>query len=330
MDGGRRLLRSLREVCASLASARPLFAEAFAGRAGVRAFSGDGPWPLGPLRRRAGRPPLGVRLRGIFSAHITQAVLVLLFLSATGLYGAMRGGQYGDFVAEYGTLGDLAARVFGLGIAAITITGEKELVESDILSTAQISPRNSLLFLDVATVRDRLKQIRLVQDVSVRKLYPDRLLIEITERRPFALWQKDGDVVLVSSDGTVLDEVRDGHDADLPFVVGEGANTRVDEFLQLVAAAGDIGPKIRAGVLVSARRWDLKMDSGLEVMLPETNPGTAVTQFANLARDAHLLDKDLVSVDLRVPGRLVARISEEAAAARARASAKKHGKGAPT
>ena len=132
-----------------------------------------------------------------------------MFLAATGLYGALRGGQYEAFVAEYGSPGDLAARALGLGIAAITITGERELVESDILAAAQISPRNSLLFLDVAAVRDRLKQIRLVQDVSVRKLYPDRLLIEITERRPFALWQKDGVVALVSADGTVLDECDD-------------------------------------------------------------------------------------------------------------------------
>ena len=83
-------------------------------------------------------------------------------------------------------------------------------------------------------------------------------------------------------------------------------------------------------MLVSGRRWDLKMDSGLEVMLPEADPVAAVTQFARLAHDDQLLDKDLISIDLRIPGRLVARISEEAAAARAQALAKKHAKGAPT
>jgi cell division protein FtsQ len=285
---------------------------------------------VGPLRRRAGRPSRGRRLRSFFSAHLTQVGLIVLFLAASGLYGAMRGGQYDAFVAEYGSPADLAARALGLGIAAITISGERELAYPDILAAAQISPRNSLLFLDVASVRDRLKQIRLVQDVSVRKLYPDRLLIELTERKPAALWQKDGVVALVSADGTVLGEVHEAREADLPFVVGDGANRRVGEFLQLVAAAGDIGSRIRAGVLVSGRRWDLKMDSGLEVMLPEVDAVAGVTQFARLVHDDGLLDKDLISVDLRIPGRLVARISEEAAAARAQASVKKHAKGAPT
>jgi cell division protein FtsQ len=65
-------------------------------------------------------------------------------------------------------------------------------------------------------------------------------------------------------------------------------------------------------------------------MLPEADAVAAVTQFVRLVHDDRLLDKDLISVDLRIPGRLVARISEEAAAARAQALVKKHAKGAPT
>lgn len=330
MDGGRRLLRSLREALASLAPEWPVLVASGTGRAVARPFFREVREPVGPPRRRAGRPALGRRLHDIFSAHVTQVALIFSFLVASGFYGALRGGQYEAFVTEYGSPGDLAARAFGFGIAAITITGEHELGYADVLAATQISPRNSLLFLDVATIRDRLKQIRLVQDVSVRKLYPDRLLIELTERQPAALWQKDGVVALVAADGTVLDEVHDPREADLPFVVGDGANARVGEFVQLVAAAGDVGPRIRAGVLEGGRRWDLKMDSGLEVMLPEADAVAAVTQFVRLAHDDRLLDKDLISVDLRIPGRLVARISEEAAAARAQALAKKHAKGAPT
>lgn len=256
---------------------------------------------------------------------------MVLFLAASSLYGAVRGGQYQAFVATYGTPGDLAARALGFGISAITITGESELHTSEILATARISPRNSLLFLDVAAVRDRLKRLALVQNVSVRKLYPHRLLIAITERKPFALWQKDGVVALISSDGTVLAQVHhlDAREAALPFVVGDGANRRIGEFVRLVAAAGDIGPRIRAGMLISRRRWDLKMKSGLEVKLPESDPIAAVEEFARLARDDDLLDKDLISVDLRIPGRLVARISDEAAA-RVQASTKNHAKGAQT
>ena len=49
--------------------------------------------------------------------------------------------------------------------------------------------------------------------------------------------------------------------------------------------------------------------------------------FARLARDNRVLDKDLIAIDLRIPGRLVARVSEEAAATRAEALSKKKGRG---
>jgi cell division protein FtsQ len=332
MGGERRLLQSLRKVLASLVPLPSGFVEAGDGLAGALALSSGQVTLAGPPRRREGRRAWGRRLRVVCSAHVTQVGLIVLFLAGTALYGALRGGQYDDFVDNYGAPRDLVARAFGLGISAITITGERELVESQILAAAQITPRNSLLFLDVEAMRGRLKALHLVQDVSIRKLYPDRLLIQITERRPSALWQKDGDVNLIAADGTVLDQMHDLQDANLPFVVGDGANKRVGEFTDLVAAAGDIGPKIRAGVLVSGRRWDLKMESGLEVKLPEIDPADAVRQFVRLVHDDQLLDKDLISVDLRIPGRLTARISGQAAAARAQAqaAAKKHGKGPAT
>ena len=81
-----------------------------------------------------------------------------------------------------------------------------------------------------------------------------------------------GQVNIVSADGAVIDQMHDQRFASLPFVVGEGANERLPEFAALLAAAGELGPKIRAGVLVADRRWNLKMTSGVDVMLPEINP----------------------------------------------------------
>jgi cell division protein FtsQ len=169
---------------------------------------------------------------------------------------------------------------------------------------------------DLGEVRDRLRQIPLVKEVSVRKLYPDRLLIEITEREPFAIWQKDGKLLVVATDGTPIQELNDQRFTDLPFVVGKGANARVGEFLKIVDSAGDLRSRIRAGILVGERRWTLKMTTGLDVKLPENGPEEAIAQFARLARESRLLDKDLVSIDLRAPGRMYARLTEEAAAVR--------------
>lgn len=335
MDGGRRLLRSLKETLPGQPFARPAFAglqdDARPGSRGavLSSYSAFAPRPLAAGRRRAGpvRPSIMAR---VLRARVTTFALGILFLGCVGLYGSMRGGQYDAFVAANGSPLDTAAKALGFNIEVVTIVGSRGLRETEILAAARITDRNSLLFLDIGEARDRLRQIPLIKDVSVRKLYPDRLLIEITERDPFAIWQKDGKLLVVATDGTPIQELDDQRLTDLPFVVGTGANLRVAEFLKIVDSAGDLRSRIRAGILVGERRWTLKMTTGLDVKLPENDPEAAISQFARMARDSRLLDKDLVSIDLRVPGRMFARLTEEAAAIRADAFARFKKKGGPT
>ncbi|WP_246731734.1 cell division protein FtsQ/DivIB [Methylocapsa sp. S129] len=251
--------------------------------------------------------------------------LALGLILGSATFGFVRGGEYASFVASQGSIGDFVARALGFDIAIVTISGQAELRESEILADAGISPKNSLLFLDVAQARARLETIPLVKQASVRKLYPNHLVIDLVERAPYGLWQKDGQVNIVAADGAVIDQMRDQRFASLPFVVGEGANERLSEFTGLLAAAGELGPKIRAGVLVANRRWNLKMTSGVDVMLPETNPLAAVATLVRLQRESRVLDRDVISLDLRLEGRMFARLTEDAAAARLAARPKKGG-----
>ena len=310
MDGGRRVLRSLR---ASLSFAAPVSSSAaFAGASSFRT-SGT------PFRTRASR----------FQAVATHPVTTLLFcatvLGTACGYGAVRGGAFADAVARYGAPGDVIARVFGLGLETITIRGLTELKETEILNAAGISSRNSLLFLDAQDVRDRLMKLPLVRDAAVRKLFPSRVSILITERQPFALWQKDGLVSVVAVDGTVIDVVRDDRFLALPFVVGDGANAHLDEYGALLEAAGDLRSRIKLGIRVSDRRWDLMTSEGVTLRLPEEHAAEAVARVARLARENRLLDKDIVAVDLRDPSRIAVQLSDEAGATRLEAVSRKLG-----
>jgi cell division protein FtsQ len=245
------------------------------------------------------------------------ACFSLTLLAAAGAYGAVKGGHYAAFVGAQGEPADILAKALGFSIKAVTIAGERELKEQDILAVAGIGPGNSLLFLEVAKIRERLKQLPLVKEAAVTKLYPDRLLIEIEERQPFALWQWDGQVRVVAADGVPVAAMRDQRFIHLPLVVGVGANEKLDQYLALLETAGDLRERIVAGVLVAGRRWTLKTATGIDVLLPEIDPEAALARLVDLQRISHVLDKDILSLDLRQPGRVVARLTQEAAAERA-------------
>jgi cell division protein FtsQ len=275
---------------------------------------------------RAARASLSWRLRLDRPApHKLDVALTLFVLVGAALLGAQCGGRLVGVTEEIGRVGDWAARSLGLGMAMVTVSGATHMSEARILAIAGIDASRSLPFFDVAEAKARLEANPLVKQASVRKLYPNQVVIDIVERTPYAVWQKDGDVSAIAADGASIDEVADGRYGDLPFVVGEGANERVGEYVQLLDAMDELKPRVEAGVLVGQRRWNLRLKSGVDVKLPEDNPQAAIGELLTLQRQSRILEKDALAFDFRVPGRVFVRLTEDAANAWAEAHPVKKG-----
>jgi cell division protein FtsQ len=286
------------------------------------------PFPPKVLLRaeRAARAPLSWRLRLDRPApHRFDIALTLFVLLGAAVLGAERGGQLDGLVAQASRAGDWVARSLGLGVAVVTVSGTTHMSEPRILAIAGIDASRSLPFFDVADAKARLEANPLVKQASVRKLYPNQVVIDIVERTPYAVWQKDGDVSAIAADGAPIDEVADSRYADLPFVVGEGANGRVREYVQLLDAMDELKPRVEAGVLIGQRRWNLRLKSGVDIKLPEENPQAAIAELLSLQRQSRILDKDMLALDFRVPGRVFVRLTQDAAAALAEGHTVKKG-----
>ncbi|MGY2048289.1 cell division protein FtsQ/DivIB [Methylobacterium sp. JK268] len=272
--------------------------------------------------------------RGSVAIPIEQRMPPLLgtsllfgFFGLVAAAGFVASGAYKEMVARSGTPLDIVARGSGFGLDKVTIAGLVQLQPAEILRAAGIDRRNALPFLNVVAVRDRLAEVPLIGSVSVRKIYPHELLVTLAEREPSALWQRNGEITVISADGTVIDRMRDGRFAALPLVVGDEANLRTREYLDLLDAAGPLKERIRAGTLVSGRRWTLKLD-GVDIRLPESGARDAMARLVKLETASRLLEKDIIAVDLRMPDRVVVRLTEESGGAwRAAHTKKPKGKG---
>jgi cell division protein FtsQ len=246
-------------------------------------------------------------------AGASAAAMLLL---ASTYYGVVKGGHAPVIAEQIQDICDSAANSVGFRISEVALAGQHEVSRAEILALARITGRSSLLFLDAGQTRARLLTNPWIAQAAVLKLYPDRLRIEIKERKAFALWQKEGRLSLIADDGTVLENDVPQRFAELPLVVGDGAEHRAQEFLDLLKQYPVIAKSVEASVLVAERRWNLHLKSGLEVLLPESKPEIALQQLADLDRDKKLLSRDIVAVDLRLPDRVTVRQSDVAAAAR--------------
>lgn len=236
----------------------------------------------------------------------------LLLLGATLSYGAIAGGHVAAVTDWLKAARDNAANALGFRIAAVSVSGGSQVSREQALALAGVTGRSSLLFFNAETARAQLLANPWIADAAVLKLYPDRLLITITERRAFALWQRNGQVNVIADDGTVLQPFVEGRYRALPLVVGSGAERRAKDFIGLLDRFPEIRSALSASVLVAERRWNLRLTNGMDVRLPENDLQAALDRLVKLDRDKKLLSRDVTSIDLRLPDRVTVRLSDAA------------------
>jgi cell division protein FtsQ len=241
------------------------------------------------------------------------SVAIILGGLATG---TVRGGHVPGTLDALRDVRDQIANAAGFSVAGVALDGHQHLTREEILAIAGITGRTSLLFLDVADTRARLKTNAWIADATVQKLYPDRLRISLVERQAFALWQKAGRVGVIADDGTVLESYLARRFSSLPLFGGDGADLRAKDFLALIDRYPAIRSNLHASVLVAERRWNLRLRNGIDVRLPETDVARALEQLVSLDRDKNLLSRDIASIDLRLPDRVIVRLSDAAVQAR--------------
>lgn len=249
------------------------------------------------------------------SVRIAEFALAAVLFAGTAIYGTVRGGHVPAVTAWINGIGDSAANIAGFEIIEADVRGHNRLRRDEILTAAGITPLTSLVLFDADRARDQLKQNPWIAEAIIRKLYPNRLEIEVTEREAFALWQRNGKLAIISRDGAVLEEIKETRPEKLPLVVGMGAATKAAEFLAILDRFPAIKADVYGAVLVAERRWNLRLSNGIDVRLPEENPAAALAALVKLNNEQKLLSRDISIVDLRVPGQVTVRMSEAAAAA---------------
>ncbi|MGJ4994220.1 cell division protein FtsQ/DivIB [Bradyrhizobium sp. HKCCYLR20261] len=244
----------------------------------------------------------------------TVATVALLFGSVW--LGIVKGGHAQDVSAALSDTRNSLANAAGFRITAVAINGRKQLTQDEILAIGGVTGRSSLLFLDAAAVRDRLKANPWIAEATVQKFFPNQLQIDIVERKAFALWQQDGRLSVIAEDGAVLEQYVSRRFLTLPLVVGKGAESRARDFLALLARYPQVRAVTKAAVFVGERRWNLRTKDGLDIRLPENDVGNALATLSQLDQEDKLFSRDIVAIDMRLSDRLTVQLSEDAGKAR--------------
>jgi cell division protein FtsQ len=254
-------------------------------------------------------PGLLTRLGARLSVFVHRPMMAMCgFLAVLVLLGALlASGVIGRGVHAVGRAVAMVSADAGFGISEIHITGNRRTPYKQVLEVLGMKPGQSIFSADLWSARDRLARLDWVASAELHRRYPDAVFVSLVEKRPFALWQPPADghgdapILVVERNGRVIT----GRDVEkfrrLPKLVGAGAPQAAADLVDAVATHRAIAARIAAYARQSERRWNLILDDGVVVQLPETGWQKQLDALERLIVDNGILERDVSEIDLRSP-----------------------------
>ncbi|QPC92249.1 cell division protein FtsQ/DivIB [Mesorhizobium sp. INR15] len=240
-----------------------------------------------------------------FSAAILSAVLV----ASSSAYGAYLGGEID------GVVQGITART-GFAVDQVKVVGNRQTSEIDILDRLELDGWTSLIGFNAEAARERISGLPWIEVAAVRKVYPHTLEVRVEEREAFALWQQGDELSVIEKDGAVIAPFSGGSQTQLPLLVGSGAPAKAPDFLVKVEKYPELAARVKGYIRIGDRRWDMRLDNGVTVKLPEDGEDQAIAALVKMDKDDGLLSRDIAAVDMRLSDRVVVQLSPEAATQR--------------
>ncbi|MBB5692822.1 cell division protein FtsQ/DivIB [Muricoccus pecuniae] len=269
--------------------------------AGVRAR----PAPPEPVRPSALRLWLRRRRPMLRPAAKAGALLGLFGIAAVWVASLDPASKLSS--ALEGVTASLGARVGGLVVSDVRVEGVRNTPSAQIRQAIGVRPGDPVLAFAPSGARERLEAIPWIEEAEVQRHLSGLVIVRVKERAPFAIWQNNGRFAVIDREGRTVATDRLDAFGPLPLVVGAGAHKTAAALHDILREAPDVMARTQALVRIGERRWNLRLHSGTDVLLPEAHEEAAIQRLAEMQRQNQLLDRPMQTVDLRLPDRLVLR-----------------------
>src|SRR6185312_6663622 len=228
---------------------------------------------------------------------MSMATMVVVLLAALFVSGAI-----GRTIHNVRRATDRLVAEAGFGISEIHLAGNSRVPPETILAALGMQPGESIFGAKLRDARARILALDWVASADVVRRYPDSLFVTIVEKRPFALWRSpEGRVAVVERAGGVITAQGVENFARLPKLLGAGAPEAAAAVIDAVTAHRAVAARVAAYEFVSQRRWNLILNDGVVVKLPEAGWAKELGALEHLIVDAGVLERDVTEIDLRSP-----------------------------
>ncbi len=239
--------------------------------------------------------------KGMFR-FIASIILAFFMMIVFGLW------LSGDLMRVKQNINDFKrARIMSMGfvVERVDVMGEGRLREGDVRKALGVYNGDYFFGVDMDGAKQRVESLSWVDRAVVRRLWPNRIVVQIIERQPYALWQHNGELKVVDVNGDVISDALPTRFAGLKSYVGAKAHMQIGDLRATLAGFPEIDTRSVSFVHVSDSRWDIVLAEGkMRVKLPKENMEIALLKLEQIHAQTQILDRDIAIIDMRLPDRL--------------------------
>lgn len=209
---------------------------------------------------------------------------------------------------------DTSQTTSGMVLENILLDGHKYTPKEEILaavtgneSDGKIYIGYPMLKIDLWHIKNNLEQLTWIKHAAVTRQLPSTLSISVLEREPMALWQNDGKISLIDSDGEVIHEQNLDKFSNMIILVGKNVPFHASHFLKFISGDPLVASMISSGTLVNGRRWNITLRNGILIKLPEDNPEYSWEYLIKKQQESKILESDVKTIDLRIEKKMFVR-----------------------
>ncbi len=173
----------------------------------------------------------------------------------------------------------------GFTVERIDVSGEGRLNEADVRAVIGIYEGGYFFGADLKRAQRNTESLPWVDRAVVRRLWPNRIVVQLVETTPYALYQENGIVHLTDRDGAIIVPYTP-QTARLPdhlrLFIGTDAAVHASEITELMEAHPVIWQRTKALTRHPSGRWDLTLIDGQIVRLPRRGTDKALRRFAKI------------------------------------------------
>ena len=194
-------------------------------------------------------------------------------------------------------------------IKNIVITGVHNSDQSQIESLFEGKEKN-LLELKLIKLSSEIESLNWIKKTNIKKIYPDTVLVSVTENQPFAYFLNGQQVFLIDSDGERIIEKKNLEKFDKYLILsGINSDLNIATLIKNINIFySDILSSIKEIEFIENRRWDIILKNDLKIKLSENYIKESILNLKKLINDEQILKSNIIEVDLRIIDRAIIKV----------------------